>query len=194
MAKRERAEKPQPAEEESIRPMTFREGVEYEYDRDREGSLFLRQKAHVVRDHYSIVDAEGDPVCDVRGNVSGRLLTVTLVENGRELFSLKKNGISLLADFTILKGGERIGSLKQRLKAGQVVLEGELNGKPLSAVGNLLARDFVILLGEEEVGALHKTVLMAGDWCELVLTRKEGMTAVIAAGVIIECALHRASG
>lgn len=147
--------------------------------------LYMKQKIVAIKDKYSICTENEEPVYYIEGNLVA--LHYNLQDNnGTTLLELKKKMVSIMPEFSIIKDGKTIGTIRKKIKLLNVEISGECEGKSLVIKGNPVARNFTILLDDVLIGGVDTERLTWGDVYSIDIADESKEHLVVAIAVVCD--------
>lgn len=145
-------------------------------------SFYMKQKAISLKPKFDITDKNGGAVYHVEGDLAR--LNFSIQKNGTEVLKLKKKLLAFMPEYSIEKSGSPVAKIKKKLKFTKPELVGDVNGKELKILGDLLGFDFDITVGGNTIGHVDVDSQIWSD-CYRISIRDESMQDVMIALAII---------
>ena len=144
--------------------------------------LYMKQKFLAIKPQFDICDLQENPIYHVEGDLVR--LNFSIQRNGTEVLKLKKKPIAIMPEYTIVKSGSEIGTVKKKFKLTNPELVGTINGKELKIQGSILASNFDIRVGGNVIAQVDTCQTLWAD-CYRIAVLDESYMDILAALAII---------
>ncbi|MCR5666426.1 MAG: LURP-one-related family protein [Eubacterium sp.] len=145
-------------------------------------AFYMKQKAIAIKPKFDIFDENEDTVYHIDGDLPR--LNFSIQRDGQEVLKLKKKLVAILPEYTIMRGDEKVGHIKRKIKLMRPELVGTIQGKELKILGDLLGFDFDIQVGANVIGHIDTAWQIWSD-CYRVQVLDENYQDIMAALAII---------
>lgn len=153
-------------------------------------SLYMKQKFTFLNDTYSLFNADQTPMYNVKGNITGLEFNVTDAATNAPVITLKKKLIAIMPEYSIEKNGQKLGTIKKKMKLTKVSFEGSFNNMPLQIDGNFIGYDFTVSLGGTQLCIIKKELLSWADCYAIHYDDATKIDAILGIVLAIDNALH----
>lgn len=147
--------------------------------------LYMRQKIVAIRDKYDICTEDETSVYWVQGNLISHGYKIEDA-NGNLLLEIKKKLIALLPEYTMIKDGQEIGTIKKKIRLTKPEITGTINGEEIQIKGDLSGYHFSIKSNDVVIGNVDTERLTWGDVYSIDIKDPEKQDLVVAIAIVVD--------
>ncbi len=151
--------------------------------------FYLKKSAMPFRIGYKVYVKDGSSVYHVSKDLAG--IYTTILVNGEERLNAKRKPISCIPEYSFIKDGEVVGTLKKRFSVAKPEFYGKIYERNIQMYGNLWREGFDIFLDGKHAGIVDSVRMPWADCYRIRIYEKEYIDAMVMFGVLCEGLMHQ---